>query len=75
MDDVMAVVNKQFPGSEKYGVGFSLGGCYLLKLVAMQGKNCEFQAVCTISQAFDVMTTVTKLHYTMSGLYDWVIAT
>jgi len=42
MDDVMAVVKKLFPESEKYGVGFSLGGCYLFKLAAMQGENCEF---------------------------------
>lgn len=33
MHDVMGVVERHFPESEKYGVGFSLGGNYLLKAV------------------------------------------
>ena len=45
MHDVMAVVDKHFPGCEKYGVGFSLGGNYLMKSVGAphsDGTKCDF---------------------------------
>lgn len=52
MHDVMEVVKQNFPDNEVYGVGFSLGGNYLLKSVGApneDGKTCDFKAVCTIA--------------------------
>ena len=52
MHDVMKVVRKEFPDSEVDGVGFSLGGNYLLKAVGApneEGKTCDFKAVVTIA--------------------------
>jgi uncharacterized protein len=39
MSDVNAFLKQQFPESEVFGVGFSLGGCYLLKAVGAENSQ------------------------------------
>lgn len=74
MRNAFDFVDKHFQGNEGiYGVGFSLGGNYIMRSAGMPNA-CEFKGIVTIAQPFDVVATCINLQYTMGGLYDAVMA-
>lgn len=57
-------VHNMFPDADLFGVGFSLGGNYVLKAAGAPGESgraCNFKAVATVSQVFDILACTIEL--------------
>lgn len=55
---------------EIYSVGFSLGANHLLRYLGDNANNSGIKAAISVSNPFDLMTTVIKLRRRMFGIYD-----
>ncbi len=56
--------------TEIYGVGFSLGANHLLRYLGAHHHDSQMKGAVSVSNPFDVMTTVIKLKTKFFGLYD-----
>ena len=74
MHETVAAIKEHLPECPRvYGVGFSLGGNYLLRSVGapgLDGTTVPFNGVATVSQCFDVGATCARLQHTLFGFYD-----
>ncbi len=59
--------------TEIYGIGFSLGANHLLRYLGAHHHDSQMKGAVSVSNPFDVMTTVVKLKTRFFGIYDYSI--